>query len=743
MDFPSPGQDQDARLCFDCRLNFGTRFVEYLSEDTCEGKRYEAPDIDTIVQSSREGCHICTLFLQHVPDAPLWELQEDGHKIYHNWRSLSNATYLSYFFYPPNDNPEADPEWVIHDLVDIQTQPLPSARSTSTLKLKHGTGSGRTFYRIRSWLRDCEGHSVCSEWRSINQVRKALPTRLIDVEDMRLLCEDDLQNRECKYMTLSHCWGRSASFQLRRHNLVQCREYLLWEDLPETFKDAIVATSVLGVRYLWIDALCIIQDSEEDWIHEARLMDQVYANSYLNISVAASEDSHGGIFRLRRAKEVGPVLITTPELHNLGKKVLCYCEDWIEEVDRAPLNSRAWVVQERFLAPRVVHFGPTEVYWECVTCKSMESLPHGLSLPGVQTSGARIKGLDFDLFNALRNRDANEVLYDVWDSLVTTYCDGALTFTSDRPIAIMGLARVFCNYLQLGPSDYCAGVWRPHARLALMWKRDCTFREGDIPWAGDSSACSWSWLYGEGSVTPGRVIHGARFVLPRPVMEVLDMSTVPVDDPFGPIRSGTARVRAPLCKVSFELDSSGANRVNPLRGRHANIDAEYGRLRLGEDTIEHLLSYQISWDRCAHRRSLPIWNRDFYLLLGKVASFEIPHTSPDREVAMEDLKNSQASGEWYEKRRCKETNVILGPTWGVGEFECLVLTPTGNSRGQFTRVGHIHFFDQEQGRYGRTSEARRMVYVSQILNRHFRSHDVEEDRYDDVDQDFMYIVTLV
>lgn len=346
---------------------------------------------------------------------PLWELQQDRHQIYCQWRSLSYATYLSFFLYPPMDNPEADPEGVIHDLVDIQTQPLPSSRSTSISHLKHGSGSDRTFNRIRSWLRDCEEHSVCSEWQSINQVPKAPPTRLIDVEDMPLLCEDDLQNRECQYMTLSHCWGRSASFQLRRYNLLQCKDHLLWEDLPETFKDAIFTTSVLGIRYLWIDALCIIQDSEEGWIHEASLMDQVYSNSYLNISAAASKDSRDGIFRLRSAMEVGPVLIATPELDNLGKKALCYCEDWMEEVDRAPLNSRAWVVQERFLAPRVVHFGPTEVYWECVTCTSMESLPHGLPLPGVQTSGARIKGLHFDLFNALRNRDANQDLYDLWD----------------------------------------------------------------------------------------------------------------------------------------------------------------------------------------------------------------------------------------------------------------------------------------------------------------------------------------
>jgi hypothetical protein len=89
-----------------------------------------------------------------------------------------------------------------------------------------------------------------------------------------------------------------------------------------------------------------------------------------------------------------------------------------------------------------------------------------------------------------------------------------------------------------------------------------------------------------------------------------------------------------------------------------------------------------------------MWNRDFNLLLGKLANFEIPDTSPRREVAIDDLKTSQASSEWYEKGSCKDTNVILGPTWGVGECECLVLTPTGNTRGQFMRMGYIHFFDQ-------------------------------------------------
>jgi len=69
-------------------------------------------------------------------------------------------------------------------------------------------------------------------------------------------------------------------------------------ELPETFRDAVQVTRELGIRYLWIDSLCIIQDKHDcrDWYHEANLMDKVYLHSYCNISAADANDSTGGLF---------------------------------------------------------------------------------------------------------------------------------------------------------------------------------------------------------------------------------------------------------------------------------------------------------------------------------------------------------------------------------------------------------------------------------------------------------------
>ena len=104
-------------------------------------------------------------------------------------------------------------------------------------------------------------------------------------------------------------------------------------------------------------------------------MHGVYSNSYRNISATAAEDNTAGLFRDRDVNAIRSLQIATPELERLGKEALVYAEDWGMVVERAPANKRAWVVQERFLAPRIVHFTTKQVYWECVTCRSLESLP--------------------------------------------------------------------------------------------------------------------------------------------------------------------------------------------------------------------------------------------------------------------------------------------------------------------------------------------------------------------------------
>ena len=103
-------------------------------------------------------------------------------------------------------------------------------------------------------------------------------------------------------MTLSHCWGTSKSrdYNLSSNNWKQYTDAISVSALPKTFLDAIAFTRVLGIRYLWIDSLCIIQDSQEDWVTESALMPSVYGNSFCNIAASGAFNSAEGCFLSRR-----------------------------------------------------------------------------------------------------------------------------------------------------------------------------------------------------------------------------------------------------------------------------------------------------------------------------------------------------------------------------------------------------------------------------------------------------------
>jgi hypothetical protein len=143
-------------------------------------------------------------------------------------------------------------------------------------------------------------------------------------------------------------------------------------DLPKTFQDAIAITRKLDIRYLWIDSLCIIQDSIEDWAAESSGMGDVYKNTFCNIAATAAPDGRTGCFlkrepllarqckiRISSTNDNGPLQngIYNIVPNDLWKRGMSGPRD-------APLNSRAWVVQERVLAPRVPHFGINQLFWE-------------------------------------------------------------------------------------------------------------------------------------------------------------------------------------------------------------------------------------------------------------------------------------------------------------------------------------------------------------------------------------------
>ncbi len=150
------------------------------------------------------------------------------------------------------------------------------------------------------WLTECsEDHPSC-----LNSPPDKLPTRHLDVglpsDPQRVRLVETVQPAgPTEYTTLSHCWGKQPLIKLTKENYSAFQEEIPATQLPLTFSEAINFTRRLGKQYIWIDALCIIQDSPDDWIRESATMAQVYSGSFLNICATASPDGQGGLYRQR------------------------------------------------------------------------------------------------------------------------------------------------------------------------------------------------------------------------------------------------------------------------------------------------------------------------------------------------------------------------------------------------------------------------------------------------------------
>ena len=106
----------------------------------------------------------------------------------------------------------------------------------------------------------------------------------------------ETQRELAHYTTLSHCWGKKRIVTTTKATLGQRKLEVQWPRLSRTFQDAINITRALGIRYIWIDSLCIIQDDKEDWERESAKMAEIYSCSYLNLAATGSADGDGGCF---------------------------------------------------------------------------------------------------------------------------------------------------------------------------------------------------------------------------------------------------------------------------------------------------------------------------------------------------------------------------------------------------------------------------------------------------------------
>jgi hypothetical protein len=161
---------------------------------------------------------------------------------------------------------------------------------------------------MKAWLKMClETHSSCQAFTNQPQTH---PTRLINVgehdTDIPYLCTSEFA-LNCSYSTLSHYWGQIPIVTLTRYNLKEFKRCIPFQDLTKTFQEAITTTRMLGIRYIWIDSLCIIQEDIPDWARESAQMASVYSQSRVNIAASAAPDGRTGLFLDRNPKLLAPL----------------------------------------------------------------------------------------------------------------------------------------------------------------------------------------------------------------------------------------------------------------------------------------------------------------------------------------------------------------------------------------------------------------------------------------------------
>ncbi|KAH7402863.1 heterokaryon incompatibility protein-domain-containing protein [Pyrenochaeta sp. MPI-SDFR-AT-0127] len=355
--------------------------------------------------------------------------------------------------------------------------------------------TGRDFSLLGEWLRDCnDNHSDHRYDFAKEDIR--LPTRLLNVGDsenikLHLYETKEAEGTERKYIALSHCWGGATPLRTEKGTYAAHRIAIKFENLPELFQDAVVVTRKLGVQFLWIDSLCIIQDDEEDWKYEARRMEEVFALAYCTIAATTAKNSNEHFL-----PRLGKRFVKLVE-NNAATPFSVYAcevgEGFNHDVENGLLNKRGWVLQERALSPRTIHFTATQTYWECGSVIRCDNLTQ-MAKPSNLLSSSR--------FPMTTAGPPSGGVSSVFEKIFARYSELALTHSKDRPYAIGGLERRLNEFYRTESSH---GIIHCCLGKSLLWQRSGKEPLKEISDHKIETVPSWSWMRYEGKIRYGDI----------------------------------------------------------------------------------------------------------------------------------------------------------------------------------------------------------------------------------------------
>lgn len=326
-----------------------------------------------------------------------------------------------------------------------------------------------------------------------------LPDRVLWIEAnnssrIRLL---EPKNIRAPYIALSYCWGPVSqdTFLTNATTLDARKAGIEYHELPPLFQDVVAAARTLGIEYIWVDRLCIIQGADEDFHAQAPKMAEIYGNATLTIAAASAATENDRFLVPREDRwwsfelsisvnPIGSLKLRFRRLsHPLGKEDL--------GGDYGKVSTRAWIWQERLLAARTVFFTPGALKFEC-RCHSIW------------------EGFDAGRTGHSWSAKLDDMTHLAWTGLVEEYTGRDITRPSDRLPAMNAVMRRIEN--STGWSPFW-GLWTNALVESLGWsaKESDEFGISKCRMNPDSYAPTWSWASVDGPIS---------YIYARPLSEI-------------------------------------------------------------------------------------------------------------------------------------------------------------------------------------------------------------------------------
>lgn len=526
-----------------------------------------------------------------------------------------------------------------------------------TLGARHGTWAARLeddncIRFIQEQLEVCErDHPACRV-----RVSAPVPNRLLNVrgDRTRLIATSIGNFGTPAYAALSHCWGKHKFLTTTSINLEEHINHIDVTCLPVTFQNAVFMCRKLGIDYIWIDSLCIIQDSASDWEVESALMCQYYDNAHITLETTSSASSAEPFLRSREQIEAVKDYSVRFVNDNQSTVYVRRCRNAEDgPAVQGPLLSRAWCFQEGVLSRRVVHFMDTGIIWEC---KQRLCDEDGLD-PRWDREQVR-------LIAQVAEVQSNP--HKFWFDCVEAYTKRDLTYGSDKLPALAGVAAKVQQYTK---STYVAGLWQDALVAGLCWTVNSTKPKPDyLP--KEYRAPSWSWA----SLDAPVFFRSKCNFRSCPLLSIEDLEHETSGlNPFGQVRNSRLTVTGLVAQVRMLISEP-------------NDPASYVTRRM-ECSYDKRTFVPIDAEGVQHR-TWPIFTPDGWL------SLTDDTLNPDGRD--EVTRSLQPGRSFAAEVTCLHLGVGLSQGIATAQendidgFHHLILQETGPASGMFTRIGHMN-----------------------------------------------------